>query len=374
MVMCKYTDIRLIPMTVNKIHMDFIYSILMQKTKREVEKMKLKTKIMMLLIAVLVVGSTMSIFAAEKAKLTASVTGNTAKNGEITVAIKAENISNLGGTEIELTYDNTKLSYVDGTISEAFKSSASEVVDMGTSVKITTMYTDAVNSNGTVAEIKFKVLADGGQDVQFDLTATLIDIDSYDEIDNDTDGTSFTVKIPITGVAIEGKTINLSVAKVPTDATENISAVVWKSGDESVVKVDSNGVVTALKPGKVKITATSGNYTDEIEIEVTAAKQQGTSGGDTNGASDNNINSGNTNGASDNNINSGNTNGALDNNVNSGNTNGASDNNINSGNTNGTIEKSPNTGDNFIGGVFAIMLVASVVAVCGIGIRKHVYN
>ena len=50
-----------------------------------------------------------------------------------------------------------------------------------------------------------------------------------------------------------GKTYQIKTTKFPLNATDNI-AVRYISSDESVATVDSNGVVTAHKPGKVTIT------------------------------------------------------------------------------------------------------------------------
>lgn len=52
------------------------------------------------------------------------------------------------------------------------------------------------------------------------------------------------------------------------------STVIWKSEDESIVKVDENGVVSFIKVGETKVTATSKsnpNLTNVVEIVVTEA-------------------------------------------------------------------------------------------------------
>ncbi len=50
-----------------------------------------------------------------------------------------------------------------------------------------------------------------------------------------------------------GKTFQIKASKMPLNATDNL-AVRYISSDESIATVDSNGVVTAHKPGKVTIT------------------------------------------------------------------------------------------------------------------------
>lgn len=64
-----------------------------------------------------------------------------------------------------------------------------------------------------------------------------------------------------------GETVQLSVNVQPTDATNK--NIIWKSSDESVLKVESNGNVTSLKNGVAIITATSSNgKIDSTEICV----------------------------------------------------------------------------------------------------------
>ena len=88
--------------------------------------------------------------------------------------------------------------------------------------------------------------------------------------------TGTTVKtIDVTGIEIvtivgemeKGDTKYLFTSITPNNATSK--EVVWKSSDESIATVDSNGKVTAIKPGKVNITAqTSNGKTDTVEVNV----------------------------------------------------------------------------------------------------------
>lgn len=69
--------------------------------------------------------------------------------------------------------------------------------------------------------------------------------------------------IKVTGVTVspsslsltEGETGQLSVSVSPTDASDK--SVVWSSSNSSIVSVDSNGKISALKEGSATITATS---------------------------------------------------------------------------------------------------------------------
>ena len=63
--------------------------------------------------------------------------------------------------------------------------------------------------------------------------------------------------VSITGITDEmmvGDTLQLQAAASPADAAQSFT---WKSNNKKVATVDENGKVTALKAGKVKITATA---------------------------------------------------------------------------------------------------------------------
>ena len=84
------------------------------------------------------------------------------------------------------------------------------------------------------------------------------------------------VVVPATGVTLDrtsvevpvgGSTV-LTATVAPSDATE--PSVTWSSSDASVASVDADGRVTAKKPGKAVITATTvdGGFTAECEVAV----------------------------------------------------------------------------------------------------------
>ena len=69
------------------------------------------------------------------------------------------------------------------------------------------------------------------------------------------------------GVEINGEKVLLSVDTTPSNAIKTVN---WSSSDDKIATVNDNGEVTGLKPGKVKIKATS--TVDESlfhEIELT---------------------------------------------------------------------------------------------------------
>lgn len=84
-----------------------------------------------------------------------------------------------------------------------------------------------------------------------------------------------TVIQPVTGISLDlhdakivgAGTQQLVATVTPVDASQ---AVVWKSDDESVAKVDQSGLVTAVSKGKanVVVTTADGSLSDTCKVEV----------------------------------------------------------------------------------------------------------
>ncbi|OPJ60750.1 M4 family metallopeptidase [Clostridium oryzae] len=80
------------------------------------------------------------------------------------------------------------------------------------------------------------------------------------------------IKINKTSISLKtGKSVSLSPEVQPANATNK--NVTWESSDTSAVKVDSNGKITALKPGKAEIIVKTaeGGYTAECNVTVSLA-------------------------------------------------------------------------------------------------------
>lgn len=81
--------------------------------------------------------------------------------------------------------------------------------------------------------------------------------------------------VPVTGITLsetslslrEGKTETLTATVEPENATDK--TITWTSSDESIAKVDANGVVTAVSAGTATIKATIGTVFDECAVTVT---------------------------------------------------------------------------------------------------------
>ncbi|MGB8454867.1 MAG: leucine-rich repeat protein [Anaerocolumna sp.] len=66
----------------------------------------------------------------------------------------------------------------------------------------------------------------------------------------------------------KGETRKISVSYDPYDTTDD-KTTIWRSEDETIATVQ-NGIITAIKPGTTKVTATAGTFTHSIPVRVTA--------------------------------------------------------------------------------------------------------
>ena len=92
-----------------------------------------------------------------------------------------------------------------------------------------------------------------------------------------------TVSVPMTGIKADGstnrkmavgETINLTVLKVPADATDKVTAG-WSSSNPEIATVKA-GVVTAVAVGEATITAKAGKWTATYKITVTEKTEEST--------------------------------------------------------------------------------------------------
>lgn len=71
-----------------------------------------------------------------------------------------------------------------------------------------------------------------------------------------------------------GATKQITVATDPVDADDSkavIKATIWKSSDDKIATVETDGTITAVAEGTANITATSGSFTSSVVVTVTAA-------------------------------------------------------------------------------------------------------
>ncbi|YAB14795.1 Ig-like domain-containing protein [Lactiplantibacillus plantarum] len=72
-----------------------------------------------------------------------------------------------------------------------------------------------------------------------------------------------------------GDTRKITITTEPADADDStavIAAVTWKSSDDSKATVAADGTITAVAEGTATVTATSGEFTTDIAVTVTASE------------------------------------------------------------------------------------------------------
>lgn len=142
-----------------------------------------------------------------------------------------------------------------------------------------------ISDGATTQKATVKGLAEG-QDIKVSCKVTYLQKNASTTDYKDLDTQDFTVSVTaaanpnvdVESVTLSGNkevapggTITLSAAVSPDNATDK--TLTWTSSDESIAKVDSNGVVTGVKDGTAKISATSKNgKVGTYDITVKTAK------------------------------------------------------------------------------------------------------
>lgn len=113
------------------------------------------------------------------------------------------------------------------------------------------------------------------------LIDTVLNDDEYEEEDHNVVPAKLNIKVPVTGVTLDKKTLSLDTGSNntatltatvdPTKATDK--TVTWKSNDDKIATVDNNGKVTAIKKGTtvITVTTTDGGFTDTCTVTVACA-------------------------------------------------------------------------------------------------------
>jgi alpha-L-fucosidase 2 len=76
-----------------------------------------------------------------------------------------------------------------------------------------------------------------------------------------------------TAELVEGESLTIVATVSPDNATDK--TVTWSTSDVTIATVDNNGVVKAIKVGKVTITAEAGGLTATCEITVVGKETDG---------------------------------------------------------------------------------------------------
>ena len=186
----------------------------------------------------------------------------TSVDGGISASINIMVAVRVTGIRLNEPYD-----VMEGKTTPAITYSIDPPIATIKSVRWSIDHPDVAMVDETTGEIT-GILVDGTATI----TATTID-------GGFTDSRTITVlaSIPVTGITLNPKTLNMEIdetatigySTIPFNASEQ--NVFWESSDPDVAEVDEEtGEITAISPGKVTIKATSfdGPFTDECEVSV----------------------------------------------------------------------------------------------------------
>ena len=165
------------------------------------------------------------------------------KTGAVSVGVERSNIDVGSSTKLTATVKpenatNKKITYVSSDYSVATVDSNGNIYGVSPGTAVIT----ATSSNGSSNSVSIKV------------NNTNIKVNKITLDQN--------VKIST------GKSITIGYVITPSNATEK--DVIWSSSDTSIVKVDSNGIVTGIKDGTAHITATVGDVSGTTVVTVSS--------------------------------------------------------------------------------------------------------
>lgn len=185
-------------------------------------------------------------------------------NDEIEVHVSLEHNPGFGVLSSKIVYDQEKLEFVSSEVfglSNAMLKGAEKNLDGDISFfAITVKEAKLMEDNGEILVLTFKVKEHAKDDTEIQLH-----IENFGK--NETENYDFEVQNGI--VHFTNKTVVTPESSEPPLKEELPSEVqdkeiTWKSSDEDVATVDSDGNVTFKKDGDVKITASNG---DEVVFE-----------------------------------------------------------------------------------------------------------
>lgn len=111
----------------------------------------------------------------------------------------------------------------------------------------------------------------GSKEINNDISSNELETTTQTVINNETIVTTFEPKI-VTKLSTEdnqielgvGETLQLEYTIAPEDTPKQYRTIVWTSTDETIVSVDSNGVLTGVDSGMCTVIATSENNPDVV--------------------------------------------------------------------------------------------------------------
>lgn len=241
--------------------------------------MKTRTKKLLVILLLAVIAISVLPFTANAATATISVESKEVNLGqELTVEMKLAGSFSAESMTETLKFDNTKLEVVKVEWGDVLDNARGLVEctevepanNFGEVVATVAASKAQTYSTGTIIKVTFKPKAGVSGRQELGLTSI---IDGKDNVVTSQAG-SINVVVPITGVKLDKTTANLDLkgtvtlnATVEPANTTADKTITWSSSDTSVATVN-NGVVTALKEGTARITATVAGKTANCDVTV----------------------------------------------------------------------------------------------------------
>lgn len=233
--------------------------------------MKKTIKSISVLLALMLLVSSIGVFPVSAADVTYSVSSAKGATGEtVSVSVSLSTSIDLWGSNVQLKYNPAELQVVSFATGSAVSNGS--INDSGTSVNFSGMYSA---KSGTVFTVSFKILKESGK--------ASLTLSSSENTDNDgamyndigfSNGSIVIVnsvaaeKITLdkTSVTLEkGKTTVLKATVTPENAT---TGVTFYSSDDDIATVSEDGTITAVKGGTATITALSGEQSAKCTVTV----------------------------------------------------------------------------------------------------------
>lgn len=205
---------------------------------------------------------------------------------QVDISVDAENISFTKGITVKFTFDASQFSCVESTVNPDLLGNGN-LAKVDSSPEKDTVLFYFISSQGAAVGHLFTAtfaIKDGAETTS--ITPT---VEVYYNENNVNDPSSVQVSggqitvtdptppdVPVTGLTLDRHEVSLTtgdsdtlVATItPDNATDQ--TVVWSSSDHTVVAIDGNGNITAMKAGTATITATSANdISDSCVVTVT---------------------------------------------------------------------------------------------------------
>ncbi len=204
-----------------------------------------------------------------------SVDKNKVKPGDtITVSLEFTGNPGINSYIGTVKHDSNAVEYIDGSVKlDAKVDSDIKEVSYNGAVKLKIQDSDGFDKTGSMMTAQYRIKDGVTGSISFSLeTAGVLDTEDNAVAVNSADisvevlPAADSITLDKTELTLEkGQTEQLTATVTP----DNIgSEIKWTSSDETVVSVDGNGKLTAVKPGSAVITAKADNKTAECTVTV----------------------------------------------------------------------------------------------------------